>query len=97
MLIHLREAEISNGLRAQCGECLRAADFSGAKLVKQLGGFGGGHAAIMLGYRIFSSKNASTSLMGIRVCSIVSRSRRVTVFFSSSPLSPRVSKSMVTP
>jgi len=97
MLIYLRKAEVSDGRRAQRGERLRAADFSSAKLIKQLGSFVGGHALIMLGYRIFSSKNASNSPMGIRVCSIVSRSRRVTVSFSSSPCSPRVSKSMVTP
>ena len=47
-------------------------------------------------YRTRSSNHGSNWSMGMRCCSIESRSRTVTVFLSSSPFSPRVSKSTVT-
>src|SRR5580658_7309358 len=47
--------------------------------------------------RILDSKNAKSSEIFNRSCFIVSRSRSVTVSLSSSPFSPSVSKSIVTP
>ena len=46
---------------------------------------------------IFASKYAGKSAIFIRSCCMLSRWRRVTVSFNSSPRSPSVSKSIVTP
>src|SRR5947208_3538026 len=51
----------------------------------------------LIAQRIFSKSRGNSSLMLMRSCFILSRSRKVTVSFRSGPFSPSVSKSIVTP
>ena len=52
MLIHLREAEISDRLLAERRKSLCLTDLAGAEIFKQLGGLGGGHTERMPWLRV---------------------------------------------